>query len=354
MERRSRLSNGLPWNDAFLNKCRTSKGQTLHRNILLCGVALAFIAGAAMAAEPSSDKPAAGTEIVHPADRAIMVYVPAGPFVMGIDADGARRLAASLGEADYHKFAMEQWFPQRRVHVDGYFIDKYEVTYEQWNRYTAATGYRPKLSKGPREAAEGKMDVYPVAQITWAEAQQYANWARKRLPSEAQWEKAARGTDGRWYPWGNEPPRGERGVFPDAQGKPTISQPVGSRPAGASPYGCLDMSGNMYEWTSEWMEPYANNPEHERVMAIGGHKFGCLRGGSFYHAMHALSCPKRFGFEPQETYYHVGFRTVWEPPAGYVGTADFTEARRRVAQRKAQTDKARASGLAEAPRDWAG
>lgn len=283
-----------------------------------------------------------------------MVYVPAGRFLMGIDKLEAIKLAASLGEQDYHKFAMEEWFPQRQVHLDGYFIDKFETTHELWNKYVAATGYKAKLPKGPPEVSAGKMDAYPVAQVTWTEAQQYANWARKRLPTEAQWEKAARGTDGRWYPWGNRPPTKDRGVFPKDQGEITTAVAVGSRPAGASPYGCLDMSGNVYEWTSEWMEPYPNNPEHERVLSIAGHKFGVVRGGSFYHAMHALSCPKRMGFEPQETYYHVGFRTVWEPPAGYFASVEFKTARNAVAARKAELERRRAAGLREAPRHWAG
>lgn len=308
----------------------------------------------ALSADADEGEPSPGTEIVHPVDRAIMVYVPAGHFVMGLDVPEAKKLAKSLGEADYHKFAMEEWFPARRVYVDGFFIDKHEVTNERWNQYVKATGYRPKLAKGPPEATAGKMDAYPAAQVTWTEAQQYANWARKRLPCEAQWEKAARGTDARWYPWGNQPPTKERGIFPDEQGKPTWCEPVGSRPAGASPYGCLDMSGNMYEWTSQWMEPYPNNPEHERMLPHTGHKFGCLRGGSFYHAMHALSCPKRFGFEPHETYYHVGFRTVWEPPAGYFHSSEFSKAKQMVAQRQSEMEESRARGLPHAPRDWAG
>jgi formylglycine-generating enzyme required for sulfatase activity len=315
---------------------------------------LAVAAATAEDPSPSAGEPAPATEIVHPVDRAIMVYVPSGAFTMGLGADEAKKLAASLGETDYHKFAAEEWFPQRRVYVEGFFIDKFEVTNELWNKYTKATGYHAKLSKGPKEAAEGKLDVYPAGQITWAEAQQYANWARKRLPYEAQWEKAARGTDGRWYPWGNEPPTKERGVFPAHQGPRTIYDRVGSRPAGASPYGAMDMSGNMYEWTCEFMEPYPNNPEAERMLSYTGHQFGCLRGGSFYHAMHALSCPKRFGFRPDETYYHVGFRTVWEPPAGYFKSADFTKAKETVPARKAEMEKLQATGLQHPPLNWTG
>jgi len=324
------------------------------RLVVLCA---SLLSAHAVAEQPAAapDEPAAGTAIVHPVDRALMVYVPSGYFIMGFDAEDAKKLATSLGEKDYHKFAAEEWFPKRREYVAGFFIDKFEVTNELWNKYTKATGYKPKLSKGPKEALEGKLDVYPAGQILWAEAQQYANWARKRLPFEAQWEKAARGTDGRWYPWGNEPPTKDRGVFPaEFQGGFMIYDRVGSRPAGASPYGALDMSGNMYEWTCEFMEPYPNNPEAEQMGSYMGHQNGCLRGGSFYHAMHALGCAKRFGFRPDETYYHAGFRTVWEPPAGYFKSAEFTKAKEAVPARKAEMEKLRASGLPSPVKGWAG
>ena len=98
--------------------------------------------------------------------------------------------------------------------------------------------------------------------------------------------------------------------------------------------GCLDMAGNVYEWTSEWHEPYPNCPEAERLAAYMGHENGCLRGGSFYHARHAYVCAKRFGFRPDETYYHVGFRTVWRPPAGYFESPEYRAPRAAVADRK--------------------
>jgi len=301
-------------------------------------------AGKSSFAQDKPTEPAAGTAIVHPRDGSIMVYVPSGPFIMGISPEEAQTLAVSYGYKDYRQIAAEEWFPKRTENIPGYFIDKYEVTLEQWAKFIAASGYKPKLAKGPAIMAEGNMGLFPVANVTWAEAQLYANWAMKNLPLEKQWEKAARGTDGRMYPWGNQPPTPDRGVFIDfVKNRETRYEMVGGKPAGASPYGCLDMSGNVYEWTSEWFEPYPNNPEADKI-ASAGHQFGCLRGGSFYHSKHSYSGAKRFGFEPNETYYHVGFRTVWSPPAGYFESAEYKQALGKVAQRSAELEKLREKG----------
>ncbi|MCJ8331028.1 MAG: SUMF1/EgtB/PvdO family nonheme iron enzyme, partial [Lentisphaeria bacterium] len=199
----------------------------------------------------------------------------------------------------------------------------------------------------------GEFSLYPVVRITWAEAQKYANWAEKRLPTEKQWEKAARGTDGRLYPWGNAGLTKDLGVFVDLKTKkPTHYQMVGSKPKGISPFGCLDMAGNVYEWTSEWMEPYPNNPEAKRMSSYTGHQFGCLRGGSFYHGPHSYACAKRFGLKPEETYYHVGFRSVWEPPAGYFKTEAFKKAVAGVTSRKKALTALRKKANLKSPQNF--
>ena len=319
----------------------------MHKTMLLTAMLACGGATWGQEAQPPerpTGEPAAGTAIVHQADDAVMVWVPSGYFIMGMDRDEAIAHALTLGYKDYHKIAAEEWFPKRRVYVEGFFVDKYEVTNERWRRFVAAAAYKSaeKRRKAPVEKKADEFSLYPVVRITWQEAQLYANWARKRLPTEKQWEKAARGTDGRLYPWGNEPPTPDLGAFPGI--KPNMARMVGSFPKGASPYGCQDMSGNVYEWTCEWMEPYPNNPEAERMLSYTGHRNACLRGGSFYHAMHALGAAKRFGFKPDETYYHVGFRTVWEPPAGYFKSLGFAAAKAKVKARQTQIAKLRAKG----------
>lgn len=306
----------------------------------------------ARGAEPSklptipAGEPAAGTAIVHPRDGAVMVYVPAGEFTMGMNADESQKLAEALGYKDYHTIAAEEWAPRRTVWVEGFFIDKYEVTVGQWNAFVAATKHESKPPKGPPPGFKGDADLFPAASVAWDEAQKYANWAGRSLPYERQWEKAARGTDARWFPWGNEMPTADRGAFVDLskekRNNPTATRMVGSHPRGASPYGCMDMAGNVYEWTCEWFEPYPNNPEYQRMLSYTGHTNGVLRGGSFYHADHAYVCAKRFGFKPDETYYHVGFRTVWVPPPGYFASAEFKQAKAKVGAREAEMAEKRA------------
>jgi len=310
-------------------------------------MSVCLLLGACAMADPlnTASEPAAGTRIVHPHDGAVMVYVPAGTFVMGMDREQADKVAKALGYKDYRTIAAEEWFPQRTEWLRGYFIDKYEVTNERWRKFVAQTKYDDtgKARKEPLSDDPSAYAAYPVVRIYWDEAQKYANWAGKMLPSEEQWEKAARGTDGRLFPWGDELPTTEHGQFVDLKtDKATYAVPVGSKPKGASPYGCMDMAGNVYEWTSEWVEPYPNNPEHERLHSYMGHQFGCLRGGSFYHARHSYVAAKRFGFKPTETYFHVGFRTVWVPPAGYFQTEAFKKARAGVAAREAEIQKLRA------------
>lgn len=305
----------------------------------------------AHAAEAQTNEPSAGATIVHSVDGAIMVYVPSGYFVMGMNADEATKYAASLNYPDYHKIAAEEWFPRRRVWVDGFFVDKHEVTNERWAKFLAS-GQLKRAADAPKNTpaakTPGEFDLYPVVNVYWDEARKYANWAHKSLPSEAQWEKAARGTDGRTYPWGNEPPTEDRGVFVDKTNQPRHYQMVGSKPAGASPCGALDMAGNVYEWTSEWMEPYPNNPEFNPA-GPWGHQFGVVRGGSFYHANFAYACAKRMGFAPKETYYHVGFRTTWTPPDGYFASEQFKKDQAAVKDREADIERMRQKGAAKPP-----
>ncbi len=254
-----------------------------------------------------------------------MVWVPAGKFRMGMNADTAKKLAALLGYKDYHEMAAQESFPEREMFVDGFFMDKHEVTIGQWKKFVDATKWKPAKEPGQPDSTgtptwvgpelkpeEAKL---PIAQVTWRWAKEYAGWAGKQLPTEAMWEKAARGTDARWFPWGNEKPTAEYGVISMTDTSLNAPEPVGSHPKGASPYGCMDMAGNVYEWTSEWMEPYPNNPESEG--GPWGHHFGVLRGGSFYHTRLSYHCSKRFGLEVQETYYHVGFRCAWVPPVDF-------------------------------------
>jgi len=187
-----------------------------------------------------------------------MVLVPAGPFLMGHDADEG---LVSKGDAT----------PSHQVTLAAFYIDKTEVTNEAYKQYCDATGYPvpPYWQGGTYPAGEAK---FPVRFVNWWEAQAYAQWQGKRLPTEAEWEKAARGTDGRTYPWGNE---WNSNLL--VWGVPGPAE-VGSHPDGASPYGVLDMAGNVWEWTSSWYQAY---PGTSSTQTEFGTLYKVVRGGSF-------------------------------------------------------------------------
>lgn len=288
-----------------------------------------------------------------------MVWVPSGYFTMGMDRERADKILNALGYgkpkagqpekpfAGWEEAWAWEWAPERKEYTTGFFIDKYEITWARWQAFVAAN---PKTKlKSPLKPAEkvaGEYALHPATSIKWADATKYADWAGKALPTEAQWEKAARGTDGRTFPWGEALPAPEYGKFvimETNQPNPDLCDQVGLHPKGASPYGCLDMAGNVMEWTSEWMEIYPNNPYREKMLSYFGHENGILRGGSFYFDRAAYICAKRFGFEPDIAYYHCGFRTLWTPPEDYFTTQAFKEAQAKVPAAKAEVEKVRAT-----------
>jgi len=217
-----------------------------------------------------------------------LVYVPAGDFLMGSTDDDPD---AAHGEV-----------PQHPVYLDGYWIDKTEVTNAMFARFVDATGYDARIW---RNAASGKSD-HPVVLVNWHDASAYCEWAGRKLPTEAQWEKAARGTDGRRYPWGNGAPAASRSNFDDNVGGTT---PVGSYPAGASPYGAMDMAGNVLEWVADWYngEYYTVSPrENPTGPATGQDRL--LRGGSCYNDAWGLRSSCRYIDVPVNLGSYVGFR----------------------------------------------
>lgn len=273
------------------------------------------------APEPSS---ISGTSLVPE-----LILIPAGEFLMGSQA-----------------YKDEQ--PQHTLYLPDYYIAKTPITNARYAAFVAASGYRTTAEKegwgwvwtgswervegadwrhprGPRSNIRGKGD-HPVVQISWYDALAFCEWLSQktgkpyRLPSEAEWEKAARGTDGRIYPWGDQWDASRCNAW---EGGKRDTTPVGAYPRGASPYGVLDMAGNVWEWTrSLWgtdsQKPdftYPYNPGDGREdLAAPQTVRRVLRGGAFFDDVRYVRCALRYRNFPNVRLDFVGFRVVVVPP----------------------------------------
>lgn len=260
-----------------------------------------------------------------------MVFVPAGAFEMG-SSEGNQR---------------EQ--PVRQVYLNAYWIDRTEVTNAMFKKFVNETGWRTEAEKAgwswayqsfekDYEATSGatwrnphpgfwiaNLENHPVVHVSWADAQAYCEWAGRRLPTDAEWEKSARGTDGRTYSWGNEDPDGHLANFADVNLEHFLSDenvddgyqftaPVGSYPAGASPYGALDMVGNVAEWVHDW---YCSSCPHDSINNPVGPAFGderILRGGTWISSIDSLPSWHRSRLYPESTGSFYGFRCALSHP----------------------------------------
>ncbi len=242
-----------------------------------------------------------------------MVLVPEGAFLMG-----------SNRQVDRSSYPQE--FPQRTVEVDAYEIDKYEVTTVQYLRYVLANKLPPLVDWKWGGVFQETMASHPVMHVSWFEADAYCKWAGKRLPTSAEWEKAARGTDGRIYPWGNQPAGLSRANF----GRTGLSGPVRDRPErvllyppiisvdkyenAVSPYGLFNMAGNVAEWTADWYDPgyykYAPN-KNPKGPPHGSSK--AFRGGGWVDSTPAVRPAQRNGADPMTRMNWLGFRCARDP-----------------------------------------
>ena len=199
-----------------------------------------------------------------------MVYVESGDFIMG----------SEIGDPDEK--------PIHTAFTQAFFIDAYEVSNAEFSKFDSSYTFSDKEKSN-------------AAIVTWSQANGYAQWAGKRLPTEIEWEKAARGTDGRLFPWGDTfdnsyvvwDQRSSRGT--------SMAKPE-------SPYGCFDMAGSVWEWTADWYKPY---PENKAPMEQYGEKYKVMRGGSSFNNMSFFRCSQRYYLLPEDIRaYPVGFRCV--------------------------------------------
>lgn len=220
-----------------------------------------------------------------------MVLIPAGEFTMGSD-HGVER-------------------PPHQVFIEAFEIDILEVTNEEFERFVTERGYETEAEKAGesqtwRSYAEGKPKA-PVVKVTWNDAQAYCQRAGKRLPTEAEWEKAARGTEGYIYPWGNEWDPTKANTKEGGYRDTTI---VGSFPDGASPYGVMDMAGNVAEWTTSWFKAYPDYPGSDSEAQYFGEKYRVIRGGGWFSEAEQVRTTERSCSSEELRNDDVGFRCV--------------------------------------------
>ena len=292
---------------------------------------------AAASASATPTKPGATSAPVHeqeqPVERGVdgmvMVYVPAGEFLMG---------------SDESPFPQEK--PQHLVTLDGFWIDRVEVSNAQY-----------RLCVGAGDCAESKAwtdsnlngDEQP-ALVLWEAAQTYCEWVGGRLPTEAEWEKAARGTDGRTWPWGSEFQPDRANLSGDDDGY-EFTAPVGSFPTGVSPYGLLDMAGNAAEWVADWYdaEAYAHSPAQNPTGPGGGDQKvirGTIANGG--GGPEKSRCIARYPQDP--TRWEFGLRCVaTEPPAGATEMPGVTPPADQPADQPASPESQPATPLAQQP-----
>jgi formylglycine-generating enzyme required for sulfatase activity/ABC-type sugar transport system substrate-binding protein len=269
----------------------------------------------------------------------VLVSVPEGNFQMGTSEEQKANLLSAGVKSD--SISME--FPQHQVWLDSFWIDQTEVTNGQFDLFVKDTGYKTDAEKSgkswvfnldsqsweEKEKADWmhprgpytnitNLEKHPVINVSWNDAAAYCKWAGRRLPTEAEWEKAAKGTDNRAFPWGDQQPDGnlvnmaDNNLPADWSDKNIddafqYAAPVGSFPAGASPYGALDMAGNVWEWTNDWYEIYAGEDQRNPSGATTRQEH-VERGGGWFNTWLQMRASARDKFSPDHTDTNGGFR----------------------------------------------
>ncbi len=242
-----------------------------------------------------------GSILTRPADGMAMVYVPEGNFIMG------------------GSFYAEER-PSHTANLNAYWIDNTEVTNAMYAKCEQAGSCQLPVHSNSATRTNyyrnPQYDNYPVIWVNWEDAYSYCKWAEARLPTEAEWEKAARGTDGRSYPWNpgnwNIGPSNDLLNFDSYVGDTTA---VGSYPSGASPYGALDMAGNVWEWVNDWFDSnyYASSPVSNPAGPSSG-TYRVLRGGAWFSNGAHINVDFRYWRDPAFSDLSIGFRCARSSP----------------------------------------
>jgi formylglycine-generating enzyme required for sulfatase activity len=220
-------------------------------------------------------------------DGAPALRVPEGVFVMGDDENA----------------------PRREVYTDAFYMDKFEVTTARYARFMKATG-SARPPEGWDEIDPERAAQLPVTGVGWHDANAYCRWAGKRLPTEAEWEKAARGNDGRLYPWGDETPSPGRANFANTSPKAYDGglAAVGAHPAGRSPFGVHDMAGNAAEWVADWYAEGFRRGDTRNPQGPPAGQSKVVRGGGRFDPGPRIAVTRRYHASPDQRLEDIGFR----------------------------------------------
>ena len=319
-----------------MRKVRTgsSSGGTRIRQALLIGAAVFALAPVSQALDTQdiviewteAGKQLAQERVAKWKTKDEMVMIPAGEFVMGSDKKKDR-------------LAYRSEIPQRVVYLDAFLIGKFEVTALEYLKFVLATDRSPQLDwRYDGGNFQDTMAHHPIMHVSWYDADAYCKWAGKRLPTEAEWEKAARGIDGRLFPWGQEYAGPTRANF----GRTGLSGPVRDRPErlllyppiisvdryenAVSPYGLYQTIGNVSEWVSDWYDQdyYKTAPDRNpKGPETGSQK--AFRGGGWMDSTTTMRAAMRNGTDPKTRINWMGFRCAQDVKEGLASPVAFKE-----------------------------
>jgi len=262
----------------------------------------------ALASLPEAPDPWPLTRETDRTGKPMLVYAAGDAAVLALVPEGECKIGWASAEA------LPEEQPERTIVVGAFYIDRYEVSNRRYARFVAATRHVPPPHwRGKAEPPHELLD-HPVVWVSYDDALAYALWARHRLPTELEWEKAARGADGRTFPWGEAPPDERLAEINRLYAAETA--PVASHPLGASPFGCLDMCGNAAEWTSDTYAPYRYATLVDaRAAAVPppGALFKVVRGGAFIDIAELGRATFRSFQKPEVKAALYGFRVARDP-----------------------------------------
>lgn len=254
--------------------------------LALIGLSVALLSCSQVAEEPADEAIGPVEVELEKPEPGEMVFIPAGEFIMGTNERKSGRPALEV--------------PEHKVDLPAYHMDVYEVTHGQWIKFLTEGDYGPE-GNWRQFYSIGKED-YPVSNVTWDDAKAYCEWAGKRLPTEAEWEKAGRGSEGYKYPWGDQwdytkTNCNEKGYFNTVE--------VGEIETDKSPYGVHDMMGNVQEWNADKFRPYPRSPARGDSAFTRG--YIASRGGSYAMKGGSMTLYTRSAWLPKSQ-YGIGFR----------------------------------------------